>query len=54
MNKYMERQKRQQKERDSQVIAWLSAGTTKSDIARKLGVSRQRAEQIINRIRSTP
>lgn len=50
MSKYLERQKRQQAERDAQILAWIDQKITKSEIARKLGVSRQRAEQIVNRI----
>jgi DNA-binding CsgD family transcriptional regulator len=52
MNRYLERQKKQQKERDDEVLAMLAQGVTKSEIARRLGVSRQRSEQLINRIKA--
>ena len=52
MNRYLERQKKQQKQRDNEVLEMLKGGITKAEIARRLGVSRQRSEQIINRIRA--
>ena len=52
MNRYLERQKKQQKQRDNEVPEMLKGGITKAEIARRLGVSRQRSEQIINRIRA--
>ena len=52
MSKYLERQKQQQKERDAIVSQWLEEGLRIVDISRKLEVSRQRAEQIINRIKA--
>ena len=52
MSEYLKRQKMQQEERDAQVLEWIKAGLRIVDIARNLGVSRQRAEQLINRIKA--
>lgn len=34
--------------RKSKILAWISAGKNYADIARILGVSRQRVQQIVN------
>ena len=48
--KLMDIFKREQKKRDEQVLKWLDEDVSKAQIARNLGITRQRAQTLIDRI----
>ena len=51
MSKLLQTMKREQAKRDMQVRKWLQDGVTKAEIARRLGISRQRVYTLALRLK---
>ena len=50
MSEFREMMKREQAKRDAKVLDWLERGYSKAEVARRLGITRQRAGQIAMRL----